>query len=62
MPTYTYKCPNCGAIHNVIHLMNEDKDWPCPDCNINMVRKPMTNTRPTFKGEGFYTTDKFTDR
>lgn len=59
MPTYDYQCPDCKEIHVIIHPMSEEMSRPCPKCDVLLVRKPSATSRPTFKGEGFYTTDKF---
>lgn len=59
MPTYDYKCKNCDEIFTLIHPMSDDSKKKCTKCKKELVRKPMTDSRPTFKGEGFYTTDRF---
>jgi putative FmdB family regulatory protein len=59
MPTYNYKCKNCDEIFTLIHPMSDDSEKKCITCDNTLVRKPMTDSRPTFKGEGFYTTDRF---
>lgn len=59
MPTYEYQCPTCKEVHVIIHPMSEEITRKCVTCDNKLVRKPSATSRPTFKGEGFYTTDKF---
>lgn len=59
MPTYRYRCPKCETVTDIMHPMSDDSKKECTKCKQELVRKPMTDSRPTFKGEGFYTTDRF---
>jgi putative FmdB family regulatory protein len=59
MPTYRYRCPQCETVTDLMHPMSDDTPKVCITCDTTMVRKPMTDSRPTFKGDGFYTTDRF---
>lgn len=61
MPSYDYHCPACDKQHLVVRSISDDKDQYCPDCGFKMARK-YTAVPAVFKGEGFYTTDKFSDR
>lgn len=61
MATYLYGCPECGSTKEVSHSIMEDPKIKCANCPSEMVRRPQ-KTGVAFKGEGFYTTDKFTDR
>jgi putative FmdB family regulatory protein len=56
MPTYTYECA-CGQVWDVRHGMNETPDLECDNCGGTMERV-FTPPAITFKGSGFYTTDK----
>ena len=56
MPTYVYECP-CGQIYDVQHSIHEDPDVECDYCGGGMERKPSFGA-VTFKGTGFYYTDK----
>jgi putative FmdB family regulatory protein len=38
MPTYTYKCGDCGHIFDEFHLMSETVD-KCKRCESNKVNK-----------------------
>lgn len=37
MPLYDYKCPTCGAVHELITRMN-DEHPPCTQCGRPMKR------------------------
>jgi putative FmdB family regulatory protein len=58
MPHYVYKCDDCSVYHSTSHSISEDPKVPCPKCKKQMHRVPQA-TPASFKGEGFYTTDKF---
>lgn len=55
MPTYTYKCDNCGQF-DWIHSI-EDKLSDCPKCGIAELKRVYGNVGISFKGSGFYSTD-----
>ncbi|MBL8032419.1 MAG: zinc ribbon domain-containing protein, partial [Leptospiraceae bacterium] len=39
MPTYDYKCADCGRIFEKFHGMNETPQVSCPECqSINTAR------------------------
>lgn len=60
MPTYDYKCPNCKKIHTIQHSLSDENKRECATCKCEMNR--TYGAIPAhFKGEGFYTTDKFKD-
>lgn len=57
MPTYEYKCKECG---NVFEVMQKFSDKPLTNCNIcdGEVKKIISaGASPVFKGTGFYQTD-----
>ena len=57
MPTYNYKCENCGDLFSAIQKMSES---PLLDCNIcdGRVRRIISGGAGIiFKGSGFYHTD-----
>lgn len=56
MPTYIYKCVRCSKIEQVVHRMNEEYTDPCV-CGGRM-NKVFHPTSVSFKGSGFYSTDK----
>lgn len=58
MPTYDYKCENCG---NEIEVFQSIKDAPitkCPKCGKDTLKKMISGGAGLiFKGSGFYLTD-----
>ena len=56
MPTYLYKCVICSMQQEVIHGINEDYQDECL-CGGNMI-KVFYPSAVSFKGSGFYSTDK----
>jgi putative FmdB family regulatory protein len=60
MPSYKYECP-CGQVWDVIHPINVDPEFFCDHCGGVMERK-ISPVAVTFKGSGFYTTDKNKDK
>lgn len=57
-PLYEYKCPQCSEIVSKSRSMS-DRDNPvwCGDCLVQAIRQ-ISPVNATFKGSGFYTTDK----
>lgn len=56
MPTYDYKCQDCGHRFDHAQGFHEDPLEICPDCG-GRVRRVIGNVGVTFKGSGFYRTD-----
>jgi putative FmdB family regulatory protein len=57
MPQYVYVCPTCSDTKNVTRLIEEEEELPtCKLCDTMMRREYKFGI--TFKGSGFYTTDK----
>ena len=59
MPTYSYKCPSCGAERDVFHKMNLSKD-ELPTCDLcdTLLEKQVTAPQGfQLKGGGYYVTD-----
>lgn len=43
MPTYSYKCLDCGTKYEVFHKSREDeKSIVCPSCNSSAAKKVMS--------------------
>ena len=61
MPVYDYICKNCDKLYTLTLPINGNHKQQCPECGKKMNKK-FTAVPASFKGEGFYTTDKFTDR
>jgi putative FmdB family regulatory protein len=56
MPTYMYKCADCGHRFEAVQGFHDDPHDVCPDCG-GQVRRVIGNVGVTFKGSGFYRTD-----
>ena len=56
MPTYEYRCKECGEHLEVVQAFTDDALTECPNCG-GMLRKVFGNIGITFKGSGFYKTD-----
>ncbi len=57
MPTYDYKCLDCGHAFEYFQKMSDEPLKECPKCKGNVKRLFGTGLRPIFKGTGFYETD-----
>ena len=56
MPTYEYRCKDCGEHLEVVQAFTDDPLTECPACR-GTLRKVFGNIGITFKGSGFYKTD-----
>jgi len=56
MPTYAYKCRDCGHTFDIVQKMTEDTLAICPRCG-GRLRKIFAAPAIAFKGSGFYATD-----
>jgi putative FmdB family regulatory protein len=56
MPTYAYKCRDCGHTFDIVQKMTEDTLTICPRCG-GRLRKVFAAPAIAFKGSGFYATD-----
>lgn len=59
MPTYEYRCKECGEHLEVVQAFTDDPLTECPACG-GELRKVFGNIGITFKGSGFYKTDSRT--
>ena len=57
MPTYEYKCKECGHQLEVVQSFHDDPLSKCPNCKKKALRKVFSPPGVTFKGSGFYKTD-----
>ena len=58
MPTYDYKCEDCGHEFEKFHSMSSEPIKDCPKCNKPKVKRMIgTGAGVIFKGSGFYQTD-----
>jgi len=56
MPTYEYRCKDCGEDLEVVQSFTDDALTVCPTCG-GTLRKVFGNIGVSFKGSGFYKTD-----
>jgi len=56
MPTYEYRCRDCGHSFDIVQKMRDDQLTHCPECG-GELRKVFTAPAISFKGSGFYATD-----
>jgi putative FmdB family regulatory protein len=57
MPTYEYRCNNCGEHLEVVQSFSDDPLTECPNCGKKALRKVFSPVGIVFKGSGFYKTD-----
>jgi len=60
MPTYVYKCDECGITFERFQHFSEDPIRVCPECNGRVFRI-IQPVGIIFKGSGFYVTDHKTN-
>lgn len=56
MPTYAYRCTECGHAFDIYQAFSDDPLTECPECG-GRVRKVLSPVGVVFKGSGFYRTD-----
>ncbi|MFV0452660.1 MAG: FmdB family zinc ribbon protein [Propioniciclava sp.] len=59
MPTYQYRCADCGEDLEVFQSFTDDALTVCPSCE-GTLRKVFNAVGVVFKGSGFYATDNRT--
>ena len=58
MPTYDYKCKNCGHTWELFQSMSAKPEKACPACGKKTAERLIgTGAALLFKGSGFYQTD-----
>ena len=58
MPTYDYKCENCGHQFETLQSIKADPLKECPVCGQNKLKRLIgAGAGLIFKGSGFYLTD-----
>ncbi len=57
MPTYQYRCDDCGHEFEEFQSMTEDAIDVCPECEGHTRRLISGGAGLIFKGSGFYCTD-----
>jgi putative FmdB family regulatory protein len=56
VPTYAYKC-DAGHTQEIFHPITESPEFHC-DCGELLKKTYSSSLAVSFKGEGFYSTDK----
>jgi putative FmdB family regulatory protein len=56
VPTYAYRCADCGHTFDVHQAFTDDSLTVCPECG-GRLNKQYGSVGVTFKGSGFYRTD-----
>ncbi len=56
MPTYAYRCADCGHAFDVQQSFTDDALSVCPECG-GSLRKVFSAVGVVFKGSGFYRND-----
>ncbi len=57
MPTYEYRCPECGTDFEKFQKMSDPPVAACPKCGADAERRLSGGAGLLFKGSGFYITD-----
>lgn len=57
MPTYEYRCRECGEEFEKFQRMSDDPVAECPACGKAAERRLSGGAGLVFKGSGFYITD-----
>ena len=58
MPTYEYKCENCGHVFEKFQSITKGPIRKCPKCSkLKLKRLIGSGSGIIFKGSGFYQTD-----
>ncbi|MDQ3022527.1 MAG: zinc ribbon domain-containing protein [Bacteroidota bacterium] len=58
MPTYEYKCDNCGHEFEIYQSMKDEKLTKCSSCGLETLKRLIgSGGGLIFKGSGFYLTD-----
>jgi putative FmdB family regulatory protein len=57
LPTYSYRCANCGHAFDQYQAFTDDTLTVCPNCGEPQLRKVFNNIGVAFNGSGFYRND-----
>ena len=57
MPTYDYKCSECGHLFEEVQSMKDSHLTKCPNCHKQALIRLIGGGGVIFKGSGFYQTD-----
>nr|WP_249290841.1 FmdB family zinc ribbon protein [Leucobacter manosquensis] len=56
VPTYAYRCSECGHAFDIYQAFSDASLTECPECG-GTLRKVFGSLGVTFNGSGFYRTD-----
>ncbi len=56
MPTYSYRCTECGEAFDIQQAFTDDTLTVCPNCG-GALRKLFNTVGVSFNGSGFYRND-----
>jgi putative FmdB family regulatory protein len=56
LPTYSYKCTECGTAFDIQQAFTDDSLTVCPNCG-GKLRKLFSAVGVSFNGSGFYRND-----
>lgn len=56
MPTYSYRCTECGEAFDIQQAFTDDTLTVCPNC-AGTLRKLFNTVGVSFNGAGFYRND-----
>lgn len=62
MPTYQYRCAECGNEFEIVQSFADDALTRCENCGRDGLHKVYGNVGVVFKGSGFYATDNRSSR
>ncbi len=57
MPTYTYRCAECGTEFDLFHSISDTSTKSCPRCQAAAQKVVSGGIGVIFKGSGWYQTD-----
>jgi putative FmdB family regulatory protein len=57
VPTYSYRCANCGHAFDQYQSFTDDGLTECPNCHEPKLRKVFNSIGVSFTGSGFYRND-----
>ena len=57
MPTYVYKCPDCGHRFEKVQRITAEAKAKCPECEQDGCKRQVVQSTFHLKGSGWYATD-----
>jgi len=56
MPSYDFRCPDCGELFEITRPAGSTEPVCCPSCGVQ-AKRVFTPVGVVFKGSGFHNTD-----